>query len=282
MPLGAHMSISGGLHKAIERGESVHCEALQIFSKNSNQWKSKPLELKEIVEFKKFRDLWGSQPILVHDSYLINLGSPKEEARQKSMNAFLDEMERCESLDLPYLVFHPGSHLGVGEEEGCRLIADSLNQVFEKSAGFRVKILMETTAGQGTNIGYKFEHLRSIVDQLKSPERVGVCVDTCHIFAAGYDIRTRDGYDQTFESFDRIVGIDLIKAFHLNDSKKGFLSRVDRHEHIGKGFIGIEAFRFLMNDRRFESIPMVLETPKEEALKEDAENLTVLRQLIQR
>lgn len=281
MLLGAHMSISGGLHLAIERGQQVQCEALQIFSKNSNQWKSRPLHEKEISQFKEYREQWGRFTILVHDSYLINLGSPKEPDRQKSMDAFLDEMERCEMLDLPYLVFHPGAHLGAGEEEGCRLVADSLNQVFERSSGFRVKVLMETTAGQGTNVGYKFEHLRDIIDQLKHPARVGVCVDTCHIFAAGYDIRTREGYHRTFETFDRVVGTGFIQAFHLNDSKKAFLSRVDRHEHIGKGFIGLEAFRFLMNDRRFESTPMVLETPKEKDLKEDAVNLAVLRQLIQ-
>jgi deoxyribonuclease-4 len=280
MLLGAHMSISGGLHLAIERGKQVQCEALQIFTKNSNQWKSKPLQEPEIAEFKKRRREWGNFTILVHDSYLINLGSPKEPDRQKSIHAFLDEMERCERLNLPYLVFHPGAHLGSGEDEGCRFVAESLNDVLLKTSGFKVIPLMETTAGQGTTLGYKFDHLRQILDLVKSPERIGVCVDTCHIFTAGYDIRTREGYDRTFEAFDQLVGIGTIKAFHLNDSKKEFLSRVDRHEHIGKGFIGLEAFQILMNDPRFKTIPMVLETPKGESNKEDEENLSTLRQMI--
>lgn len=279
MLLGAHMSISGGLHRAIERGKEAKCEALQIFSKNSNQWKAKPLQRAEIEEFKKKWEEWGNFTILVHDSYLINLGSPKQGDREKSIHAFLEEIERCDLLGLPYLVFHPGSHLGTGEEEGCRMVAQSLNEIFNKNSGFRVKLLMETTAGQGTNIGYKFEHLKMILDLLMAPERMGVCIDTCHIFAAGYDIRTREGYEKTFHEFDRLLGIGWIKAFHVNDSKKGFLSRVDRHEHIGKGFIGVEAFSFLMNDRRFEAIPMVLETPKGETMKEDEENLSLLRQL---
>jgi deoxyribonuclease-4 len=279
MLIGAHMSISGGLHKAIERGIEVKCEALQIFTKNSNQWKAKPILKNEIEEFKKKREEWGDFTILVHDSYLINLGSPKEGARQKSIHAFLEEIERCDQLGLPYLVFHPGSHLGTGEEEGCRLISRSLNEIVEKYSGFKVKLLMETTAGQGTNIGYKFEHLRMILDQLRNPERMGVCLDTCHIFAAGYDIRSGEGYEKTFQEFDRVMGVEMIKAFHVNDSKKEFLSRVDRHEHIGKGFIGENTFRFLMNDRRFEKIPMVLETPKGETTKEDEENISLLRRL---
>ncbi|MBI3595479.1 MAG: deoxyribonuclease IV [Nitrospirae bacterium] len=279
MLLGAHMSISGGLYKAIERGKEAQCEALQIFSKNSNQWKAKPLQKDEIGQFKEKQKSWGEFSILVHDSYLINLGSPKEGDRQKSIHAFLDEIDRCDQLSLPYLVFHPGSHLGAGEEEGCRIIAKSLNDIFEKNPGFQVKLLMETTAGQGTNIGYRFEHLRNILDLLDSREKMGICVDTCHIFAAGYDIRTREGYDRTFQEFDQKIGLEWIKAFHLNDSKKDYLSRVDRHEHIGKGYLGIEAFRFLMNDCRFEKIPMVLETPKGDTDKEDKENLSLLRQL---
>lgn len=273
------MSISGGLYKAIERGKEAQCEALQIFSKNSNQWKAKPLQKDEIGQFKEKQKSWGEFSILVHDSYLINLGSPKEGDRQKSIHAFLDEIDRCDQLSLPYLVFHPGSHLGAGEEEGCRIIAKSLNDIFEKNPGFQVKLLMETTAGQGTNIGYRFEHLRNILDLLDSREKMGICVDTCHIFAAGYDIRTREGYDRTFQEFDQKIGLEWIKAFHLNDSKKDYLSRVDRHEHIGKGYLGIEAFRFLMNDCRFEKIPMVLETPKGDTDKEDKENLSLLRQL---
>lgn len=274
------MSISGGLDRAVERGASVQCEAIQIFSKNSNQWKAKPLLSGEVDAFKARRKSWGGGPVLVHDSYLINLASPKTADREKSEIAFYEEMERCEQLDIPYLVFHPGAHLGSGEEEGCRVAAESLNRMMEKSAGFEVRLLIETTAGQGTSIGYRFEQIGMIFKGLKWPERAGVCIDTCHVFAAGYDIRTREGYESVFEAFDREVGLSVIRAFHINDSKKDFLSRVDRHEHIGKGFIGLEAFRLLMNDSRFTEVPMVLETPKGEDLKEDRENLALLRNLI--
>ena len=280
MLLGAHMSISGGLHKAIERGKEARCEALQIFSKNSNQWKAKPLQAEEIRLFKEALLDWGVFTVLVHDSYLINLGTPKEADRQKSIGAFLEEIDRCDQLGLPFLIFHPGSHLGAGEEEGCRTIARSLNEIRKNRPDFKVKLLMETTAGQGTNIGYRFAHLKMILDQVDFPERMGVCLDTCHIFAAGYDIRTRPGYEKTFDEFDKLVGLSRIRAFHINDSKKDYLSRVDRHEHIGKGFIGTEAFRCLMNDARFSNIPMVLETPKGETSKEDIENLAFLRNLI--
>jgi len=280
MLLGAHMSISGGLHKAIERGMEAKCEALQIFTKNSNQWKAKPILKNEMDEFKNKQKEWGDFIILVHDSYLINLGSPKEEDRQKSVNAFIEEIERCDQLNLPYLIFHPGSHLGAGEDEGCAKVSKSLNEIFNKTPESKVILLMETTAGQGTNLGYKFEHLKRILNSLKFPERMGICVDTCHIFTAGYDIRSREGYEDTFQDFDRTIGLDQIRAFHINDSKKEFLSRVDRHEHIGKGFIGLDTFRFLMNDPRFESVPMVLETPKGDTVKEDEENLSILRQLI--
>ena len=276
------MSISGGLDRAVERGASVQCEAIQIFSKNSNQWKAKPLHPGEVEAFKARRKSWGSGPVLVHDSYLINLASPKPADREKSEIAFYEEMERCEQLDIPYLVFHPGAHLGSGEEEGCRMAAESLNRTMKRAAGFKVRLLIETTAGQGTSIGYRFEHMRMILDVLRWPERAGVCLDTCHVFAAGYDIRTREGYESAFEAFDRKVGLSAIRAFHVNDSKKDFLSRVDRHEHIGKGFIGLEAFRLLMNDHRFTEVPMVLETPKGEDLKEDRENLALLRSLIKK
>lgn len=279
MLVGAHMSISGGLHKAIERGIEAKCEALQIFTKNSNQWKAKPILQNEVEEFKKKKKEWGNYAILVHGSYLINLSSPVESDRQKSIFAFIEEIERCDQLSIPYLIFHPGSHLGAGEEEGCRAVSRSLDQIFTRKPDFKAELLMETTAGQGSNIGYKFEHFKKILASVNSPKRMGICIDTCHIFAAGYDIRRRDGYENTFKDFDRIVGVDKIKAFHVNDSKKEFLSRVDRHEHIGKGFIGLDAFRFLLNDPRFEKLPMVIETPKGETMKEDEENLTLLRSL---
>jgi deoxyribonuclease-4 len=209
------------------------------------------------------------------------LGSPKKADREKSMVAFKEEMRRVEALGLPYLVAHPGAHLGAGEEEGVRWITESLNELHEKTVGYRMKVLLENTAGQGTNVGYRFEHLSEIIDQVVRSDRLGVCFDTCHAFAAGYDIRTEAGYVKTMQEFDAIVGIDRIMAFHLNDCKKGLGCRVDRHEHIGKGYIGIEGFRTLMQDHRFEEIPMVLETPKGEDMLEDRENLSLLRSLAQ-
>ena len=271
------MSIAGGVRNALRAGESVGCEAVQIFTKSSRQWASAPLGEEDV---RAFRDAWEAGPIhtvIAHDSYLLNLGAPDQELRKKSVAAFVDEMERCEALAIPWLVAHPGAHTGQGEEAGLRTIARSLDAVHRRCQGYRVRVALEITAGQGTNLGHRFEHIRRIMDGVKTSERLRVCFDTEHAFAAGYDIRTREGYERTFEEFDEKVGLGLIAAFHLNDSKKELNCRVDRHEVIGKGHIGLEAFRLLVNDRRFFGLPMCLETPKGKDLKEDRETLDLLR-----
>ena len=278
--LGAHMSIAGGVGNALLDGKKVNCDAIQIFTKSSRQWAAKPYTKEEIEQFKVNRKDTGISTVIAHDSYLLNLGSPDTALRNRSVAAFIDELERCETLGVSNLVAHPGAHIGTGEAEGIKTIAKSLDEVHTACPGYRVKITLEITAGQGSNLGYRFEQIRSIIDATKQSERLRVCFDTEHAFAAGYDIRTKDGYERTFTQFDEAIGIKLLAAFHLNDSKKEFNSRVDRHEHIGKGFIGVEAFRLLMNDKRFWGLPMCLETPKGPDLKEDRENLTLLRSLI--
>ena len=280
MFLGAHMSIAGGLSKAIERGESIDCTAIQIFTKNSNQWQSPPLQERDIKTFKARRDSWGGGAVFAHDSYLINLGSPDEVLYRRSLSAFQNEYDRCEALGLDFLVMHPGAHVGAGEEGSLAQIARAVKEVLNHSPKGKTLILFETTAGQGSNVGYRFEHLRKLLDGGGPSERLGVCLDTCHVFAAGYDLRTKKAYEETMKEFDRTVGVNRIKAFHLNDSKKGLNCRVDRHEHIGKGAIGLEAFRSLMNDERFSRVPKVLETPKGEEMAEDVMNLSTLRRLV--
>lgn len=281
MPLlGAHMSIAGGLPRALERGQAIGCEAIQIFTKNSNQWRAKPLAPEEAGDF--HREFLQGQIRLAfaHDSYLINLASPDPHLLERSRLALVDELERAEALGLRYVVLHPGAHLGSGVEEGIQKVAESFDWIFEKFGSLEVGVLIETTAGQGTHLGFRFEEIRSILDSVKSAERLGVCVDTCHLFGAGYDLRTEKGYQETFEAFDRIVGLERIQAFHLNDSKKPLGSRVDRHERIGKGFLGLEPFRLLLNDPRFKKYPMVLETPKGKDDTWDRENLGLLRSLL--
>jgi deoxyribonuclease-4 len=282
MKFGAHMSISGGLHKAFGHGEKAGCEALQIFSKNQQQWRAKPLTEADIATFKAEHQRCGAWPLVVHDSYLINLATPGDELWEKSIAAFGEELERCAALGIPYLVTHPGAHTGSGEDAGLRREADALNRLFKEGVGGDVLVLLETTAGQGTCLGYRFEHLARLIELVEQQERLGICVDTCHILAAGYDIRTPEAYTATFAEFDRLVGLDRIKVFHVNDSQKGLGSRVDRHTHIGEGEIGIEGFRALVNDARFVDLPMILETPKGEDLAEDIANLAQLRGLIEK
>lgn len=277
--LGAHMSIAGGVDKAIERGNQLSCTAIQLFTKNANQWRGKVLEEEEIGRFISLRKKSNISKLLAHDSYLINLASGSPALRIKSINAFIAEMERCRLLSIPYIIMHPGAHLGIGEDEGIRNIINSLNIIMDKTDGWSVDIALETTAGQGTNIGYRFEHLARIIDGIKDKERIKVCLDTCHIFAAGYDISFAEGYAHVIKDFDRIVGIDRLICLHLNDCKKDLGSRIDRHEHIGKGTLGILPFRLIMNDRRFENIPKIIETPKGEDMKNDRRNLGVLRRM---
>jgi deoxyribonuclease IV len=278
--LGAHMSIAGGVHCAVERAASIGCTTMQMFVKNNNQWRGKPLEPEDIATYKKLLRESSIGPVVVHDTYLINLCATDNDILQKSRNALKDELDRCEALDVEYLNFHPGSHMGAGEMEGIQRIAESLNLIHEQTSGYRVKSVIETTAGQGTAIGYRFEHLKQIIDLVEQPDRMAVCVDTCHIFAAGYDIVTEAGYEQTFREFDSIIGLTRLVAFHVNDAKRERGSRIDRHEHIGKGTIGKAGFRLLMNDERFSAIPKILETPKEADMKEDVKNMKVLRSLM--
>ena len=278
--LGAHMSIAGGVDKALLEGKKVDCDVIQIFTKSSRQWAAKPYTKEEIEQFRINQKATGIAKVIAHDSYLLNLGSPDAGLRKRSVAAFIDELERCEILDISNLVAHPGAHVGAGEAEGIKLIAKSLDEVHEACPGYKVKVTLEITAGQGSNLGYRFEQIRNIIDATKESYRLRVCFDTEHAFAAGYDIRTKEGYERTFTEFDEAIGIDRLAAFHLNDSKKEFHSRVDRHEHIGKGFIGVEAFLLLMNDKRFWGLPMCLETPKGPDLAEDRDNLTLLRSLV--
>ena len=275
--LGAHVSIAGGVDKAPRRGRDLTCDCIQIFSKNQSQWRAKPLMEDNIRGFKEGLAENNIGGVLIHSSYLINLASPDEKKHKMSMDAFLDEIDRADQLEVKQFVFHPGSHLGEGEEKGLMKIAESLNVIISSRPGSRVKILLENTAGQGTNLGYRFEHLAMIIELVEDKERMGVCFDTAHGFASGLELRTLEGYEEVWKSFDSIVGLERLKAFHLNDSKKDLNTRVDRHEHIGQGLIGLEAFRMLLNDPRFAGMCMYLETPQGEA--EYLENLRVLRAL---
>jgi deoxyribonuclease-4 len=279
--LGAHTSIRGGVSAAVDLAESLHFNAMQIFTKNNNRWYSKPLAETEISSYKEKLKRSGIKMVVSHDCYLINLCATDESMLLKSIESMIDELTRCEQLDIPYLNFHPGSHCGAGEEEGIKAIARSINLAHEHTPDFRVSSMLELTAGQGSAIGYKFEHIRDIINQVDDKERMSVCIDTAHIFAAGYDIRDKDAYNKTMDEFDRIIGIDRLRCFHFNDSKKSLGSRVDRHDHIGQGQIGLEGFRNILNDKRFTHIPKILETPKGKEQLEDLENLKVLRSLIE-
>jgi len=276
--LGAHVSISGGVEKSPLRGEELGCDAIQIFSKNQRQWKSFPISDDTANAFQEALKNSRVRQVVIHDSYLINLASPNPESLQKSWDAFLDEMDRADRLGVPYLVFHPGSHMKKGEEAGIHQIAESLNFVLDQQPDGKVMLLLETTAGQGDHLGYSFEQLAEIISLVEKKERIGICYDTAHTFEAGYDIRTEKTYQETFAKFDKILGLDLLKVFHINDSKTDLGSRVDRHENIGKGYLGVAPFRFLVNDQRFQSHPMILETPGGDQFYK--ENLRLLRSLI--
>lgn len=279
MFLGAHESISGGLHMAFERIAKVGGTALQLFTRNQRQWKIPPLKKLDLELFSVAWEEWGDYPIAAHDSYLINLASPKEEQAERSRIGFAEELRRIEALNVPWLVTHPGSHLGQGVEAGIELYAANLDRAIENSGTEKAMVLLETTAGQGTNLGSRFEELAGIIAASKHPERLGVCYDTCHTFAAGYDIRTPETYADTFDAFDRLIGLDRLKFFHMNDTKNEFHSNKDRHEHIGEGTIGLEGFRNLMRDPRFVDVPKTLETPKDKELQDDVRNLETLRGL---
>ncbi|MGD8835027.1 MAG: deoxyribonuclease IV [Desulfobacteraceae bacterium] len=260
--IGAHVSAAGGVENAPLNAHKIGAKAFAVFTKNQRQWKAKPLSPSSIEAFQQNCQKLGYAPrhILPHDSYLINLGHPEKEALAKSRAAFLDEFERCEQLGLIYLNFHPGSHLRkIPESESLRKIAQSINMALEKTRN--VTAVIENTSGQGSNLGYRFEHLAEIIDQVEDKSRVGVCLDTCHSYTAGYDLKSYESYRQTMTNFDRIVGLDYLRGMHLNDCKKELGSRVDRHESIGKGTLGLEPFRFIMEDARLDDIPLILETP---------------------
>lgn len=275
--IGAHVSASGGVENAPLNAHSIGATAFALFTKNQRQWIAPPLTAKSIDLFKKHCDDFGYRPtmILPHDSYLINLGSPDGEALKKSRDAFLDEMKRCEQLGLDRLNFHPGSHLGkISEEESLKLIAESIDLTLDKTSG--VIAVIENTSGQGSNVGFKFEHLKYIIDLVEDKSRVGVCIDTCHAFTAGYDLQSKTGFGKSFDDFDRIVGFRYLKGMHLNDTQKGLGSRVDRHENLGTGILGIDTFRWIMNDSRFDGIPLILETPDETKWAEEIKLLKTM------
>lgn len=287
--LGAHMSIAGGLPRAVDRAQAARCQALQIFTKSAGQWRARPLPPEEIALFRRRVEEAGIRPVVAHNSYLINLAAALPSLRRQSIASLGDELDRAEALGLDGLVMHPGSYTSGTEHDGLRLIAEALSHLLAERPAGRTKILLEHTAGQGTNLGHRFEHLAEIIERLEGTPRVGVCLDTCHLLTAGYDVCSEEGYRRTFEQFDRIVGLERIDAFHLNDSKKPCGSRVDRHEHIGKGCLGLEPFRWLLNDPRFASHAMLLETPKLDTPESrrksdvdpwDARNLRTLRRLI--
>ena len=279
--LGAHMSIAGGAHMAIERACSIQCTTMQIFVKNNMQWFARPLQREEIRAFLNHRQRTALASVFAHANYLINLAATNPQFHANSIRALTEELVRANQLELPFLVLHPGAHLGAGEEAGLKKIVKSIDRVFAAIPKVKTKIALETTAGQGSCLGDRFEHLAHIIASVREPERLCVCLDTAHIFAAGYDIGTEAGARKTFREFDRVIGLDRLVAIHLNDSKTERGSRVDRHEHIGKGKIGLDAFRFIMRNRRFAKIPKVLETPKGKDLAEDVTNMKTLRALIE-
>lgn len=278
--LGAHMSIAGGVHTAFDRAASIGCTTMQVFVKNNNQWRGAPITAEDIQNYKTAQAKARIAPVFAHAAYLINLCATENRILERSRSAFADELNRCAAFGIHALIVHPGAHLGAGEEEGIRRIAESLNICHERTPDCTTLSALEVTAGQGTSLGYRFDQLRRIMDQVVVQQRVAVCMDTCHLFAAGYDIRTRIGWEKMMDEFDRHIGLSRLVAIHTNDSMKDFGSRVDRHDHIGKGKIGEQGFAFLMNDSRLTRIPKILETPKSEDMHEDVENMRVLRSLV--
>lgn len=277
---GSHMSIAGGCYRCMEWGQQAGCEVVQLFSKNERQWAGKMLTDDDLAKFTDARGRTSVDPVMIHDSYLINLSSPNDELWEKSIAAFREELQRARHLGVPYLNTHPGSHVGSGEQVGLDRMVTALNRLGAEGAYAGVTVLLETTAGQGTNLGATFEHLSYLLENVDHPDAFGVCIDTCHIFAAGYDIRTPETYAATMAAFDRLVGYDRIKALHLNDALQPFGDRKDRHTHIGAGHIGLAGFWNVVNDPRLAGLPMVLETPKSADLHEDVENIARLRALI--
>lgn len=286
LPLfGAHLSIAGGLQNALYAGRDIGCDCVQLFVKNQRQWKAASLLPMQIEAFRAARRETGLTPLLAHASYLLNLASPLADMRRRSKTALLDELQRCEALGIDYLIFHPGSAKGDSEHAALRRVARGLNEILRKTKGLRTRLLIESTAGQGATIGHRFEQIAAIIDRVERPERVGVCLDTCHLFAAGYDFRAAEGYRAMMEELDTVMSVAQVKCVHVNDSKGRLGSRLDRHEHIGKGQIKKSGFAHLINDPHFAGIPMILETPKGKdgrGVNYDKLNLKRLRSLIRR
>ena len=280
LELGAHMSIAGGCDLALTRAAAFDMTACQIFTKNANQWHAKPLDPAMVDRFQQQRAETGIGLLVAHDSYLINMASPDDALWEKSRLAFRDELDRCDTLGVPYLVTHPGGHVGSGVEAGITRVAEGINRIHDERSEGQTTILLETTAGQGTTLGRTFEELAQIIALVEDKARVAVCFDTCHAFAAGYELRDQAGYEATMRAFDEIIGLDQLRVFHLNDSKKGLGSRVDRHAHIGEGELGVSAFELVLNDPRFAGRPGILETPKGDDGEEDRRNLATLRGLV--
>ncbi|HEX2962077.1 MAG TPA: deoxyribonuclease IV [Ignavibacteriales bacterium] len=278
--LGAHTSIAGGVDKAVDLAGKLNFQTMQIFTKNGSRWADGRINEQTIENYKNKLSKTKISPVVAHDSYLINLSANNGELLNKSIDAFADELQRCEALGIPYLNFHPGAHTGRGVKDGIKTIIESLNIAHQRTKDFNVKSMLELTAGQGTTLGSRFEEIREIIDGVEAKERMSVCIDTAHIFAAGYDLRSEEAYEKTMTEFDAVIGLDLLNCIHMNDSKKELGSRVDRHAHIGEGFIGLEGFSNMMNDKRLENVPKILETPKDSKEQlEDLKNIATLLSL---
>ncbi len=278
--IGTHVSARGGLHRAYERGARIGCTTIQVFTKNSNRWAGGPIADEDIQKYESARGKATIAPVVAHAAYLINLASVNPALLRKSRKALEDELRRCEAFGLHGLVVHPGAHMGNGEREGIKRIAESVNHVHHRTAGFHTLTILETTAGQGSSLGYRFEQLRAMIDGIEEKQRVAICIDTCHLFASGYPIQTEAGWESTMRELDDTIGFRRLAVVHVNDSARELGSRIDRHEHIGRGKIGKDGFRMLMNDTRFRLLPKILETDKSEDMHEDVENMAVLRSLI--
>jgi deoxyribonuclease-4 len=274
------MSIAGGVDKAILRGHELGCEVVQIFTRSPRQWRPRVLQDEEIERFHQRKKETGIDHVVAHDCYLINLASPDQQLRRRSLGVFREEIAHCGSLGIRFLVLHPGAHVGGGEAVGLRHIADALDEAEDQARACGVEVLLENTAGQGSALGCAFEQLATVLDLVEDPAWLGACFDTCHAFAAGYELRTREAYEATWDEFQRLIGLERLQVMHLNDAKGDLGSRLDRHQHIGEGSLGLEPFRTLLNDERFQGIPMLLETPKGPGGEKDRENLQVLRELI--
>lgn len=278
--IGAHVSAAGGLHRALERGMRIGCNTIQVFTKNSNRWAARPILNEDIENYKTAQGNATIAPVVAHAAYLINLCAVTSPVLRRSCAAFADELRRCEAFGLHGLVLHPGAHMGKGVNEGIRRITESINAVHEKTPHVKTLTILETTAGQGTSVGYRFEQLRAIIEGIEEKDRVAVCIDTCHLFAAGYPIHSEAGWYSSMQEFADILGFSRLALIHVNDSRRELGSRIDRHEQIGKGRIGTQGFRMLMNDSRFAALPKILETEKSEDMHEDIENMAVLRSLV--